>query len=198
VNPAIAGAVFAVIFVGELPDKTMLASLVMATRGRPFEVWLGSAAAFFVHVVIATTLGTVVFHLLSPQALDGVVAALFLAGAALAAAEAVREHRRHGQPEPPPPVPPARPGRTAVTAFALIFAAEWGDLTQLLTANLAVHYHSPLSVATGATLALWAAAALAVTGGRWLGKLVNAVIIRAATAVLLAGLGGYAIWAAVS
>ncbi len=95
-------------------------------------------------------------------------------------------------------MPPARPGRTALAAFALIFAAEWGDLTQLLTANLAAHYHSPLSVATGATVALWAAAALAVTGGRWLGKLVNAVIIRAATAVLLAGLGGYAIWAALS
>ena len=197
-NPAIAGAVFAIIFVGELPDKTMLAALVMSTRGRPFEVWLGSASAFFAHVVIATTLGTVVFHLLSPRALDGVVAALFLAGAGLAAAEAVREHRRNGQPEPAAPVPPARPGRTAVTAFAVIFAAEWGDLTQLLTANLAAHYHSPLSVATGATVALWAAAALAVTGGRWLGKLVNAVIIRAATAVLLAGLGGYAIWAALS
>ena len=29
-NPAIAGAVFAIIFVGELPDKTMLAALVMS------------------------------------------------------------------------------------------------------------------------------------------------------------------------
>ena len=105
-NPAIAGAVFAIIFVGELPDKTMLAALVMSTRGRPFEVWLGSAAAFFAHVLIATILGTVVFHLLSPRVLDGVVAAMFLAGAGLAATEAVREHRRNGQPEPPPPVPP--------------------------------------------------------------------------------------------
>jgi putative Ca2+/H+ antiporter (TMEM165/GDT1 family) len=194
VNLAVVGAVFAVLFVGELPDKTMFASLVMATRGWPAAVWLGSAAAFLLHVAIATTLGTVVFHLLSPRAVDVLVAVIFLAGAGLAAGEAVREHRHGGQPEPPET--PPRPGRTAVTAFAVIFVAEWGDLTQLLTANLAVQYHSPLSVATGATLALWAVSAIAVTGGRWLGRLVHPVLIRAVTAALLAALGGYTVWAA--
>ena len=194
-NPAVIGAVFAVIFIGELPDKTMVASLVMSTRGRPFAVWLGSAGAFVVHVVIATTLGTVVFHLLAPQVVDAVVAVIFLVGAGLAVLDAIREHRRKGHPEPPP-VPPARPGRTAATAFAVIFAAEWGDLTQLLTANLAAHYRAPLSVAAGAILALWTVSAIAVTGGRWLGSVIDAVAIRIGTAVLLAGLGGYAAWTA--
>ena len=194
-NPAVIGAVFAVIFVGELPDKTMVASVVMSTRGRPFAVWLGSAAAFAVHVVIATTLGTVVFHLLSPRVVDAVVAVIFLVGAGLSVVEAVREHRSKGDPEPPV-VPPTRPGRTAATAFAVIFAAEWGDLTQLLTANLAAHYHDPLSVATGATLALWAVSAIAVTSGRWLSSVIDAVAIRIGTAVLLAGLGAYTAWEA--
>jgi len=190
VNLAVIGAVFAVIFVGELPDKTMVASLVMSTRGRPLAVWLGAAGAFVVHVVIATTLGTVVFHLLAPRAVDAVVAVIFLAGAGLALSEAIRERRRKEHPEPPP-VPPSRPGRTAATSFAVTFAAEWGDLTQLLTANLAAHYHAPLSVATGAILALWAAAAIAVTGGRWLGRVIDAFLIGVVTAVLLAGLGIY-------
>lgn len=194
-NPAVIGAVFAVIFVGELPDKTMIASVVMASRGRPFAVWLGSAGAFAVHVVIATTLGTVVFHLLSPRVVDAVVAVIFLVGAGLSVAEAIREHRRKDRPEPPV-VLPSRPGRTAATAFAVIFAAEWGDLTQLLTANLAAHYHDPLSVATGAILALWAVSAIAVTGGRWLGSVIDAVAIRIGTAVLLAGFGAYTAWAA--
>jgi putative Ca2+/H+ antiporter (TMEM165/GDT1 family) len=57
VNLAVAAAVFPVIFLGELPDKTMFASLVMATRGRPFAVWIGATAAFAVHVVIAITVG---------------------------------------------------------------------------------------------------------------------------------------------
>lgn len=194
-NLAVIGAVFAVIFVGELPDKTMVASLVMASRGRPFAVWLGSAGAFAVHVVIATTLGTVVFHLLSPRVVDGVVSVIFLVGACLAVVEATREYRSRDHPEPVP-VPPSRPGRTAATAFAVIFAAEWGDLTQLLTANLAVHYHDPLSVATGAILALWAVSAIAVTSGRWLGSVIDAVAIRIGTAVLLAGFGAYTAWAA--
>jgi putative Ca2+/H+ antiporter (TMEM165/GDT1 family) len=195
VSPATIGAVFAVIFVGELPDKTMVASVVMAARGRPFAVWLGSAGAFLVHVVIAVTLGTVVFHLLAPRVVDAVVAVIFLVGAGLALAEGIREYRRRDHPEPPV-VPPPRPGRTAATAFAVIFAAEWGDLTQLLTANLAVHYHDPLSVATGAVVALWAVSAIAVTGGRWLGSVIDAVAIRIGMAVLLAGLGGYTAWVA--
>lgn len=194
-NPAVIGTVFAVIFIGELPDKTMFASLVMSTRGHPFAVWLGSAGAFVVHVVIATTLGTVLFHLLAPQVVDAVVAVIFLAGAGIVTAEAIREYKRKDDPEPPP-VPPPRPGRTAATAFAVIFAAEWGDLTQLLTANMAAHYRDPLSVATGATLALWAVSAIAVTGGRWLSGVIDAVAIRIGTAVLLAGLGGYTAWMA--
>ena len=193
-NPAVIGAVFAVIFIGELPDKTMFASLVMSTRGHPFAVWLGSAGAFLVHVVIATTLGTVVFHLLAPRIVDAVVAVIFLVGAGIVTAEAIREYKRKDDPEPPPP--PPRPGRTAVTAFAVIFAAEWGDLTQLLTANLAAHYHDPLSVATGATLALWAVSAIAVTSGRWLSSVIDAFAIRIGTAVLLAGLGAYTAWEA--
>jgi len=195
VNLATIGAVFAVIFVGELPDKTMVASLVMSARGRPFAVWLGSAGAFALHVVIATTLGTVVFHLLSPRVVDAVVAVIFLVGAGLSAAEGIREYRQRDHPEPPV-VPPSRPGRTAATAFAVIFAAEWGDLTQLLTANLAVHYHDPLSVATGAILALLAVSAIAVTSGRWLGSVIDVVAIRIGTAVLLAGLGAYTAWVA--
>ena len=193
-NLAVIGAVFAVIFIGELPDKTMFASLVMSTRGHPFAVWLGSAGAFLVHVVIATTLGTVVFHLLAPRIVDAVVAVIFLVGAGIVTAEAIREYKRKDDPEPPPP--PPRPGRTAVTAFAVIFAAEWGDLTQLLTANLAAHYHDPLSVATGATLALWAVSAIAVTSGRWLSSVIDAFAIRIGTAVLLAGLGAYTAWEA--
>ena len=196
-NLAVIGAVFAVIFVGELPDKTMVALLVMSTRSRPFAVWLGAAGAFMVHVVIATTLGTVVFHLLAPHVVDAVVAVIFLAGAGLTLAEAIRERRRKEDPEPPP-VPASRPGRIAATSFGVIFAAEWGDLTQVLTANLAAHYHAPLSVATGAVLALWAAAAIAVSGGRWLGRVIDPFVIRVVTTVLLAGLGIYTTVAALS
>ena len=90
-NPAIALAVFPVIFLGELPDKTMFASLVMSTKGRPLQVWLGAAGAFVVHVAVATTIGVGLFDLLPRQAVDGVVAVLFVVGAAFAWREATRD-----------------------------------------------------------------------------------------------------------
>ena len=87
--------------------------------------------------------------------------------------------------------------RTAVTAFLVIFVAEWGDLTQILTANLAADYHDALSVGVGALLALWAVAGLAVLSGQSLLRLVNIATVRIVTAVVLTGLMGWAIWLAV-
>jgi putative Ca2+/H+ antiporter (TMEM165/GDT1 family) len=180
-DPRIIAAVFPVIFVGELPDKTMFASLVLATHGRPRAVWVGAAAAFVVHAAIATTVGVALFDLLPHRAVDGIVAALFLGGAAYAWIEATR-----GGPEE---VGESTGGRVVTTAFVVIFLAEWGDLTQILTANLAAHYHAPLSVGVGAVLALWAVAALAVIGGSGLLRFVNIAVVRKVTAAVLVVLG---------
>jgi Ca2+/H+ antiporter, TMEM165/GDT1 family len=192
VDLAIVAAVFPVIFLGELPDKTMFASLVMATRGRPVAVWLGSAVAFAVHVLIAVTVGVALFHVLPHRALDAIVAAMFLAGAVLAWREAGRERQEEALVEREA----ASHRRVAVTAFLVIFLAEWGDLTQILTANLAAHYHNAPSVGVGATLALWAVAGLAVVGGRGLLRRVNVNVVRKVTAVVLVALAGWAIWGA--
>ena len=189
---AIAAAVFPVIFVGELPDKTMFASLVMSTRGKAGSVWLGAAAAFVVHVAIATTIGVALFELFPRRLVDGVVALMFLGGAGLAAREAVKQREVGHLVERE-----ASSGHRAVTvAFVVIFLAEWGDLTQVLTANLAAHYHSPLSVGLAALLALWAVAALAVTGGQKLARFVDIKTVRLVTAVVLVVLAGLATWQA--
>ena len=95
-NLAVAAAVFPVIYLGELPDKTMFASLVMATRGRPFAVWLGAAAAFAVHVIIATTVGVLLLHILPHRAVELAVALTFLAGAGYALYEALHAASRLG------------------------------------------------------------------------------------------------------
>jgi putative Ca2+/H+ antiporter (TMEM165/GDT1 family) len=197
VNFAIAATVIPVIFLGELPDKTMFGSLVLATKGRPAAVWLGAAAAFAIHVAFAVTVGMVAVLLLPRRAVDAAVAVLFLAGALLSVWELFRARRA---PEPRQVPAPATGGftRATLTAFAMVFVAEWGDLTQVLTANLAAHYRSPLSVALGALLALWAVAAMAVTGGQWLGRVLDAVVLRAGTAVVLTALAGYASWVAVN
>ena len=186
-------AVFPIIFLGELPDKTMFASLILSTRGRPALVWVGAAAAFAVHVVIAVTIGVAIFHLLPHRAVQAIVAAMFFAGGVLA----LREARKERDEEELVKREVASHKRVAVTAFVVIFLAEWGDLTQILTANLAAHYHDALSVGVGALLALWLVAALAVAAGQSVLRVVNIATVRIVTAVVLFGLTGWAVWEAV-
>lgn len=182
----IVAAVFPLVFLGELPDKTMFASLVMASRGRPLSVWIGAAAAFVVHVVIAVSIGVALFHLLPHRVVDGVVAVLFAVGAVYAFLIRNQVEEEHGEVEVGSPL------KTAATACLVIFIAEWGDLTQVVTANLAAHYHSPLSVGLGAVLALWAVAGLAVVSGQGLLRLISIRYARILTSVILLILAGFA------
>ena len=187
----VALAVFPVIFVGELPDKSMFASLVLASRGHPRAVWVGTAAGFLVHVVIAVTVGVGLFAVLPHRAVEVAVTLLFAAGAVMALVEAgdedevalvEREARTHRQ--------------VATTAFAVIFIAEWGDLTQILTANLAAHYHSALSVGVGSVAALWAVAAIAVVSGHGLMARIPVRRVRLLTAAILFVLALVSGWSA--
>ena len=181
---SVALVTFPVIFIGELPDKTMFASLVLATRGRPRQVWLGAAGAFVIHVAIATTVGVALFTLLSHRAVDAVVAFLFLVGAIYAWREGAKEEEELVEKEA------SRHG-AMLTAFLVIFIAEWGDLTQILTANLAAKYQAPLAVGVGAVLALWSVAAIAVASGQTLIRFVRVATIRKVTAVVLLALAVY-------
>lgn len=191
VSPAVVLATFPLVFIAELPDRSMFASLVMAARGRPLQVWLGAAAAFALHVTIAVTLGAALFALVPRRVVEAVVAAGFCTGAVLA-----WRASRSGRREEVEVAPGAH--RAVLGAFAVLFVAEWGDLTQIVTANLAARYGDPLSVGVGAVVALWAVAALAVTGGRTLLKLVDPRSANRFTAAVLSVLAGYAVWLAVS
>jgi putative Ca2+/H+ antiporter (TMEM165/GDT1 family) len=144
------------------------------------SVWAGAALAFLVHVGIAVTVGATLFTILPYRVVEATVALLFLGGALLAfrdspATESAASERA---------IRAAGGGQTIATAFVVIFLAEWGDLTQVLTATLAAHYHAPLAVAVGALLALWAVAALAVSAGRLLERL-PMTFVRRLTGVVL-------------
>lgn len=179
---------FIVILPAELPDKTMVATLVLATRFRPLPVWVGVVAAFFVQCLVAVAAGGLL-TLLPRQPLLGVTAVLFaigsyilLRGAGRAAEEEAEEeeeyekevaHRAH-----------ADGVQVAVTSFLVLFAAEWGDLSQLLTAGLVVRHGQPLSVFLGAWLALATIAALAVVAGRTLLKWVPLDLVQRVAGIL--------------
>lgn len=159
---------FAAIFLVELPDKTFIATLVLSTKFRPLLVWLGVGLAFAVQTGIAVGLGTAA-SLLPITAVRVATAVLFAAGAVLLFREArhADEHEAETEQEFAARAGEARPGWRAVgTTFLVLFAAEWGDLSQLLTLSLVAKYDDPLSVFAGALGALLAVSGLAVLVGR--------------------------------
>ncbi|TFV53790.1 TMEM165/GDT1 family protein [Blastococcus sp. TF02A_35] len=175
-------AAFVLVLPVELPDKTLFASLVLATRFPPLPVFVGVGTAFGLQVAIAVTAGSLLSLL--PEALvTGVVAVLFLVGAVLL-------WRSAGDVEDGGETAEAREQtsflRAAAISFGVLFAAEWGDLSQLATAGLAARYEEPLSVFVGAWAALLVVSGLAVFLGKKLAdKLPIALIRRVAAGLFL-------------
>lgn len=183
----IIAVVFGVILVAELPDKTMIATVVLSSRQRPLAVWIGSAGALVAQAALAVVAGGFL-ALLPHRVVEVVVAVLFAAGGVYLLVTKEEGAEEKGEAEASRS-PGAR--RVVLTTFGIIFVGEFGDLTQILTANLAAHYKDPWSVFVGAALGLAAAAGLAVTFGRGLSRYVPLSVIRRVAGVLLLGLAVY-------
>jgi putative Ca2+/H+ antiporter (TMEM165/GDT1 family) len=182
----VALTVFAVILPAELPDKTFIASLVLSTRYRALPVFLGAAVAFAVQSGIAVAAGRAV-SLLPTVAVKSVSAVIFAAGAVLVLRGEDTETERE-EVEAEVAEQPAAPSlrRVAGISFLVLFVAEWGDLTQLLTASFTAKYHDALAVFVGSYLALVLVAGLAVTGGRFLIRVLPMIWIRRIAAAAFA------------
>lgn len=183
---------FGLIFVGELPDKSAIAGLVLSTRYPWRWVFAGVAAAFLVHVVVAVAAGSVL-GLLPQRAVECVVAVLFALGAVLIWREGNEDEEDliADEEEGLPEAPGTGFAKVSWLSFGVIFVAEWGDLTQIMTANLVAKYQDPLSVALGAVLALWAVALLAILGGKTLLATIPMKAITRVAAMVMAGLATY-------
>jgi putative Ca2+/H+ antiporter (TMEM165/GDT1 family) len=153
---------FGVILLVELADKTLFATLVLSTRYRLRHVLVGVTAAFAVQCVVAVAAGHLL-HLLPRRAVECVVAGLFALGAVLLVRESLDEPDEIALDAARQNVPTRR---AVLTSFGVLFAAEWGDASQIAIAGLAARLGRPLAVGVGAWLALVVVAALAVVAGR--------------------------------
>ncbi|MDP3712630.1 MAG: TMEM165/GDT1 family protein [Mycobacteriales bacterium] len=177
---------YGLVAVAELPDKSAVVALVIGARYRALPVWLGLAAAFAVHVTVAVLLGGLVASL--PRTpVEVVTGLLFLAGAVLLLrsdpGEAVEEGEAAAE-----GVTARSDWQVTAAAFGVVLVAEFGDLTQVLTATLAARYDQPLQVGVGALLALWTVSALAVVFGRSLLRVLPLRRIQQVAAVALLAL----------
>jgi putative Ca2+/H+ antiporter (TMEM165/GDT1 family) len=196
VNLGLAATVFAVMLVAELPDKTMIATVVMGSRARPAAVWAGASCAFVIHMGIASVAGHFL-SLLPRRAVEAVVTVLFLTGAAYLLFVPEKEEVALGEAE----AEPERPGafvKVAATAFGVILIGEFGDLTQIMAANFVARSHQVWTVFFAGSLALISVSALGSFGGQALLKVLPLSRIRRVGGIVLACFGAIEIYSLVA
>lgn len=177
---------FGIIFIAELPDKTALASLVLATRYKASHVIAGAWLAMLVQTVIAVLAGGLLAFL--PAQPVRIVAGIgFIIFAYLAFTRKEEENLEKEKHEVEEKA--KRPRAAWLSSFLVVFAAEWGDLSQLATAGLAAHSGSPLSVGIGAVLGLWAVIAIAALAGKQLNRFLTPTILTWVSGALFALIG---------
>ena len=173
--------VFGVIFVAELPDKTALASLVLATKFRALPVFLGAGLALTLQSVVAVAAGTLLDRI-DPHYVKIGSGVVFLGCA-------VWMWLRKQDDDEELSGDTRGFWRTLATTFGVIFIAEWGDLTQIGTAALQARYAAWLTVLVASVAALWAVTAVAVAIGNRAAKVLDPRITQKVAAGVFAAVG---------
>lgn len=202
---------FALVIPAELPDKTFISCIVMSSRHRPLPVWIGGASALVLQAAIAVVAGRLLI-LLPKTAVHSVIAALFIGGAAyliflpekkeeekggrLAEGRPARSKQGSGE-APSNTVEPVERDqdwwKPMLATFSLVALAEFGDITQILIANLTARFHATWSVFIGAAAAFLVVSGLGVLGGRAIIRVVPLAVVRRLSGLALLGLGIYTV-----
>ena len=187
----LAAYVFGVIFIAELPDKTALAALVLATRHRALPVFLGAALALTVQSIVAVAAGSL-FGLLPPRLVHIAAGIVFVVSAVIMwirRNENEDERDESAGADGSPAAARSSFARSFGTVFAVVFAAEWGDLTQIATAAFAARERAPVVVLCSSTAALWAVTAIAVGVGNRAARFIRPAVVQGAAALLFLAVG---------
>jgi putative Ca2+/H+ antiporter (TMEM165/GDT1 family) len=176
---------FSAIFLAELPDKTMIATLLLSTHfHRRLPVWAGVTLGYATHVLLAVIFGTALSQL-PKTPIHVLVGLLFLTGGVMTwRAGSSGDHDETAKWSAS-----MSNARVVWTAASVILVAEFGDLTQLATAGFAARFDDPIAVGFGSIAALSSVSGLAVLAGGWLQKKVPLNKIQRAAAVLFASIG---------
>jgi Ca2+/H+ antiporter, TMEM165/GDT1 family len=170
--------VFLAIFLAELPDKTMFATLMLATRmRRPFAVWVGVSIAYCTHVVIAVLFGSALSKL-PERPIHLLVGLVFLVAGVVMFRSSNLERQETQE------IHQTRNFfKVVYLSMSAILVAEFADLTQLATVGFTVRMNDSVGVAIGAASALCSVSAIAVLAGSALQKRFNLLMIQRVASV---------------
>lgn len=180
-NYSIFFSTFGLIFLAELGDKTQLTAMALATHFSWKRTFAGIAAAFALLNIGAVLAGTILSGLFHQHMLW-----IKLASALLFFCFGIASLRSKGYDPEEEEAEESRFRKRGpiVTSFCMIFLAELGDKTQLVTASLAAQHDSPLAVFAGSTLALWSVSLIGIFLGRQLTRFVSLSSIHRGAGVL--------------
>jgi len=182
---------FGLIFLAELGDKTQLTAMALAMRYPWQRIFVGIAAAFTVLNLAAVLVGKVLFLLLPIFWVTLVSALLFLYFGYSTLRYGCGSEDDDG-------APPPTAATAARTAFIMIFMAELGDKTQLVTASQAARHSDSLSgmgsVFAASTLALWLVSLLGIFAGKQLVRFIPLCWIHRTAGFMFLVFGVAALW----
>jgi Ca2+/H+ antiporter, TMEM165/GDT1 family len=181
--------IIALMFVIELPDKTFVATIIMAAKSRPTSVLIGGCSALVTQMLLAVEVGRLL-TLFPVNVKNLIVALFFLGGAAYLLFVPEKKQEEKGELEGERVFAASR-WKEISTAYAVIFIGEMGDLTQIQAANLSAKTHEPLEVFLASSIALIAVSFLGVFGGKVLVRRVSLSKIRFCGGLIFAVLGIY-------
>ena len=128
---------------------------MLATKYRPILVWIGVGLAFAVQTPVAVLLGHAV-SFLPEDVVQAAAGLMFLVGAVILFREGRSHQEAAESDEEVDDQGTCTAGGPCCASFLVLFAAEWGDLSQLLTITLVAKYEDPVAVFIGALGALLA------------------------------------------
>lgn len=181
------------IAIAELPDKTLLATLMLSSKYKNrLAVWCGVTLGYAAHVVIAVLFGAALATL-PREPIHVLVGLLFVTGGILT----LWKHADNNDAKLDRSMTTTNPTRIIWLAMSVILVAEFADLTQLATAGLAVRFNDPLFVAIGAILALSSVSGIGVLTGSWIQQHVPLRVIQRIAGVMFIVIGGSTLLATV-
>jgi Ca2+/H+ antiporter, TMEM165/GDT1 family len=180
VDWAIFFSTFGLIFLAELGDKTQLTAMALALRYPWKRIFIGIAAAFAVLNLAAVLVGRLLFMFLPIFWVTLVSALLFLYFG--------YSTLRHACDSDGDDASPPTASDAVRTAFIMIFMAELGDKTQLVTASQAAVHSKSLfgmgGVFVASTLALWSVSLIGIFAGKQLVKIIPVCWIHRAAGMM--------------
>ncbi len=191
-NIAIAATTMALVIPAELPDKTFISCVVLASRNRATPVWIGGGLALTVQALIAVVAGRLL-TLLPHKTVSIVVAALFIAGAAYLIFVPEKAEEDKGEQIAGGAGSASPSWRVMLTTFTIVALAEFGDITQILIANLTARYRDPGAVFVGAAVGFWIVSGLGVLSGKTITRVVPLSLLRKLSGMVLLGFGVWTI-----